>query len=246
MANNKLHGYIPPLLCLVGDVNGNGINGHYDCDIIACPPGTWSPIGRASPDLEPKEGREIHECKPCHRHGSTFIGSRHCGVEALDRGSVNGVFPDHLPGGEANLIWTVVTLCTTIGILVVVIVSRTRKSREEANNRNRANRVRGLNNRNRDHGSDTESYFSEVTENQSVHLTKLDLDDTSMQTVDEDIGTGPMFSEVDNLDEENIELRRTERSGRAGDDERSQGSTESGGGRSRQNMEWWLDVPKVE
>ncbi len=41
VSGNKLEGDVPPMLCLTGDINGNGENGYFNCDTIACPSGTW-------------------------------------------------------------------------------------------------------------------------------------------------------------------------------------------------------------
>ena len=39
ISGNKLVGFVPPMLCLTGDINGNGAYGNYRCDFIACNPG---------------------------------------------------------------------------------------------------------------------------------------------------------------------------------------------------------------
>ena len=78
VSGNKLGGIVPPMLCLTGDINGNGMNNDYNCDMISCPAGTWSAIGRASP-AEIRNGRPYreHSCKPCKKSYS-FLGSRFC------------------------------------------------------------------------------------------------------------------------------------------------------------------------
>lgn len=79
VTGNKLDGVVPPLLCLTGDINGNGANNDFNCDIISCPSGTWSPIGRATP-TEMHNDRPIREytCRPC-QNSHSFLGSRFCG-----------------------------------------------------------------------------------------------------------------------------------------------------------------------
>lgn len=78
VSGNKLVGFVPPMLCATGDINGNGENGEFHCDIIACSAGTWSPIGRATQ----KRSRAIeddnrYECLPCPG-GTEHLGSKLC------------------------------------------------------------------------------------------------------------------------------------------------------------------------
>lgn len=85
VSGNKLDGVVPPMLCLAGDINGNGYQNDFNCDIISCPSGTWSPIGRAT-TAEFHNGKRIreHSCKPCKKT-HTFLGSRQCvGAFSLD------------------------------------------------------------------------------------------------------------------------------------------------------------------
>lgn len=83
VSGNKLDGVVPPMLCLAGDINGNGNNNDFNCDIIACPSGTWSPIGRATPaEFHNGRRKREHSCKPCKKTHS-FLGSRECGGALL-------------------------------------------------------------------------------------------------------------------------------------------------------------------
>jgi len=45
VSDNELIGKIPPMLCLKGGVNGNGRDGTFACEHIACPIGTFSNTG---------------------------------------------------------------------------------------------------------------------------------------------------------------------------------------------------------
>lgn len=78
VSGNKIDGVVPPLLCLKGGINDNGNNNDFNCDIISCPAGTWSPIGRAT-TLELINGKRVreHSCEPCKK-SHTFLGSREC------------------------------------------------------------------------------------------------------------------------------------------------------------------------
>jgi len=249
LANNKLEGYIPPMLCLAGNVNGNGMNGHFNCDVIACPPGSWSPIGRSSPSGV-EQDEEIYECKPCHRHGSAFLGSRQCGG-VLVGGDRGGSFVG-ITAPKEDLLWTIISLIGIIGILVLLTAYRTRKTRQRQ--ANRVSSLGRLNDMDRSHGSDTDSYCTEATETHSVNLTKLDPDDVSIETADDEIGGGldsQMFSKVNDLDEKSVETRtandtradESSRSSRRSTRNRSQQRDEERS--SRQNVEFWLDVPSI-
>jgi len=121
VSGNKLEGNVPPMLCLTGDINGNGKYGDFNCDTIACPSGTWSPIGRASP-YEGSEGgtKQEYSCQPCKK-SLTFLGSKICGGAIMfdsDREPIHGMM--QLGSREFITILTVpllgaclIVLCTT-------------------------------------------------------------------------------------------------------------------------------------
>jgi hypothetical protein len=238
------------MLCVTGDINGNGFNGDFNCDLIACSAGTWSPIGRATPQHMGKEnGFEMHECRPCHKHSSGFLGAVECGTthelggERL-RGST-------IVSGEGNAILILAILCSFVGTLAAFIVYRTRKIRQHELERN-------INLRH-DAGFDTESHCTEATDAHSVFLTKLDPgDDKSVQT--EESGTGTtiahssglagfemiMLSEHDEtLSVESVSLVSAT-SSRGSNASRQRSSI---GSRPRQSTkgqsELWLDVPSI-
>jgi len=45
ISGNKLKGIVPPILCRQAGINGNGDGGKFDCGLIACPIGHYSPTG---------------------------------------------------------------------------------------------------------------------------------------------------------------------------------------------------------
>ena len=51
VAGNRLTGLVPSGLCRKAGINGNGIEGLYSCDVIACRGGTHAPKGRADPGV---------------------------------------------------------------------------------------------------------------------------------------------------------------------------------------------------
>mmetsp|Transcript_17250 Transcript_17250/g.26702 ORF Transcript_17250/g.26702 Transcript_17250/m.26702 type:complete len:666 (-) Transcript_17250:66-2063(-) len=75
LAGNQLVGVVPPMLCLKGNINGNGAGGEYKCDRILCSEGTWSSIGRASP-----EGTGCSVCPV----GAEFLGTTSCFAAVVD------------------------------------------------------------------------------------------------------------------------------------------------------------------
>ena len=241
VANNRLEGFIPPMLCLTGDINGNGMNGDFNCDVVACSPGTWSPIGRASPrGMHSEDGKPIYECRPCHNERSGLIGSKVCGGVHVVLGDHKSV-TDIIEGG-GDIMVTIATLCAAVGILAAFIVYRTMKTRMRALDQTAplafSDRERGGG------GSDTDSYFTDATDTNSVCLTKLDpFDEQSMYTendefVDISVSSGSNGLELSPVDEESDE---DSSNGIRGENS-SQRICQVARPRS---VELWLDVPSI-
>lgn len=79
VSNNHLKGFVPPMFCLAGNVNGNGMDGQFNCDSIACPVGTYNDYGRMV--LEYNELGEVShrdECIPCKDSEASYIGATQC------------------------------------------------------------------------------------------------------------------------------------------------------------------------
>ena len=72
VAANQLTGYVPNSLCRKSGVNGNGLDGLYSCDVIACRSGTYSPIGRADP------GTTGDTCTACNGENYMYLGIMNC------------------------------------------------------------------------------------------------------------------------------------------------------------------------
>lgn len=64
VSGNNLQGLVPPSLCLKDGINGNGENGLYDCNNIACTASSYSSTGYG-------------DCKPCV-YSQNSLGSKHC------------------------------------------------------------------------------------------------------------------------------------------------------------------------
>lgn len=71
VAGNRFLGIVPESLCYKAGLNGNGMNGEFTCDHIACPIGQFSPLGTGSV-ADPKSP----QCQPCLT--ARFIGSKSC------------------------------------------------------------------------------------------------------------------------------------------------------------------------
>ncbi len=71
ISGNKIRGLVPPKLCLKDGVNGNGNDGDYNCDHIACPAYTYNPIGR-------KIAASGYGCFPCQHTADPIIGQKQC------------------------------------------------------------------------------------------------------------------------------------------------------------------------
>lgn len=117
VSGNKIEGFVAPMLCLTGDINGNGENGDFSCDVVSCSAGTWSPIGRATHKTSrfvEEEGR--YECQPCS--GAKYLGTKTCPVAHVVVGSFSKSTGDT---DEivfiAGLIVAALFLCCTSGII---------------------------------------------------------------------------------------------------------------------------------
>jgi len=70
ISDNFIKGIVPPKLCMQR-INGNGEDGKFFCDYIACPEGTYSSTGN---------GYQA-SCKPCD-DDEQFLGKVHCGPKS--------------------------------------------------------------------------------------------------------------------------------------------------------------------
>jgi len=73
ISGNKLRGVLPPLLCMMQELNGNGENNVYYCDRIACPANTFNTFGHHGYHGEP--------CQPCYdvqAPEEAYIGQKKC------------------------------------------------------------------------------------------------------------------------------------------------------------------------
>jgi len=71
ISGNRIKSIVPPMLCLMQGVNGNGLNGDYNCERIACPAGTFGPLGR-------KGSAAGEHCLPCADEDALYLGRKQC------------------------------------------------------------------------------------------------------------------------------------------------------------------------
>lgn len=71
ISGNKIRGIVPNTLCLKTFVNGNGEQGEYNCDKIACPVGTYSYKGYHDAD-------DFSKCFQCMDDSAKFLGLKTC------------------------------------------------------------------------------------------------------------------------------------------------------------------------
>ena len=70
ISGSRVQGLIPPKLCEKNGINGNGNDGDYNCDHLACSAGSYN-----------SKGRKIvgSQCKICHYNSHQVLGSKMCG-----------------------------------------------------------------------------------------------------------------------------------------------------------------------
>ena len=71
IAENVMTGFVPVGLCQKAGINGNGKDGIFSCDTIACHPGTASSLGRA------EGGTSGIKCGACDAN-DLYLGSTAC------------------------------------------------------------------------------------------------------------------------------------------------------------------------
>jgi len=110
ISGNKIRGIIPPKLCFKEGINGNGENGDYNCQRLACPVGTYSLTGR--------EGADYSMCKPC-ADGSIFLGQKECMTNSMKK----GVHGPHDKGMNVNGIVGITAVLVIVGVAVSFFIA---------------------------------------------------------------------------------------------------------------------------
>jgi len=87
LTGNQLQGPLPPLLCTMSGVNGNGVNGEFSCDMIVCPEGTFH-WGGHTPTYQ-------SSCIPCPGN-KDLLGQTTCHVGATDLVSTVGAMSNEV------------------------------------------------------------------------------------------------------------------------------------------------------
>ena len=128
VSGNKLKGEVPPMLCNAGDINGNGRNGVFQCDVIACPIGTYSASGFA----EGIEKLAYRVCRSCP--SNSYLASRGC----EERFSLSAVMDGRTTAGSSNglllvLITIISALCMSFVCQPVLSANEKEEQQQEKN-----------------------------------------------------------------------------------------------------------------
>jgi hypothetical protein len=107
VSNNVMTGFVPLGLCQKSGVNGNGKDGVFTCDTIACQPGSASPLGRAD------AGASGRKCAPCDVN-ALYLGSAACVSTTASTHTSSAITPFGLAG-------EIVLLMLSLGILFFLV-----------------------------------------------------------------------------------------------------------------------------
>lgn len=105
VAGNQLTGYVPNSLCRKSGVNGNGLDGLYSCDVIACRSGTYAPDGRADP------GTTGDTCQVCDGQNEVYIGVMNCNSTSTNSSALTSL---GLTGEIFIVLFGITIICTAI------------------------------------------------------------------------------------------------------------------------------------
>jgi hypothetical protein len=107
VAENQLIGGVPGALCQKKGLNGNGEDGIFMCDVIACRPGTHTSTGRASPG----EGGE--KCRLCEADTNPYLGT----IDCIDEGkNDSAITPFGLVGEIAITVFGLTMICVVLWV----------------------------------------------------------------------------------------------------------------------------------
>ena len=120
ISGNKLRGVLPPMLCMMQELNGNGENNVYYCDRVACPANSFNAFGHHGYHGEP--------CQPCydvHPPEEMYIGQKTC-LNKLKPAS--GGFDwkkeiETLKSSSSNVnVFSIVALSIAIAAMAILII----------------------------------------------------------------------------------------------------------------------------
>jgi hypothetical protein len=121
VTGNKMIGIVPPKLCMT-KVNGNGLGGRYECDLVACPEGTYSNTGMAN----------SRDCLPCN-DGVDYLGNKFCTPGSLNSASSSASDGSNSTGQTVGLVCGLLGVAILFGAGVMFyVVPRFRTMRREA------------------------------------------------------------------------------------------------------------------
>ena len=109
ITGNQLRGIVPLELCKKDGINGNGQNGNFGCDMIACSAGYFSETG---------DGIGDSKCMPC-KEGSSFLGSKICYKSMGFTSKIPNISGKEISRGGAFFIFVFV-IATIVGAIIAV------------------------------------------------------------------------------------------------------------------------------
>ncbi|KAL7504196.1 hypothetical protein ACHAXN_001893 [Cyclotella atomus] len=111
ISGNRIRGVVPPLLCLMEDLNGNGNNNVFHCDRLACPSGSYNSQGRYF------GGGNEEKCMPCYDE-TPFIGQKSC----THKNNPHSIFGQIMDGSQV-VIESTKGLSTKLGFAILFLTS---------------------------------------------------------------------------------------------------------------------------
>jgi Leucine-rich repeat (LRR) protein len=126
ISGNRMKSVVPPMLCLKQGINGNGQNGDYNCQRIACPAGTFSPSGMMAGDY----GEFF--CVPCEDEDANFLGRKQCATIGAHAQSAEGDKLGLDVLGFLNFLVVLSAIGIAVGVFIFIRMRREKYSRGEA------------------------------------------------------------------------------------------------------------------
>jgi len=220
ISGNQLIGIVPPKLCMKG-INGNGIDGAFRCDLIACPQGTYSNTGIADDD---------RTCEPCNDAENYILGKTQCGPEVASGATFIGFTGSSSTAMSPGLVAFIVIIVLASVFFLGFAIYKYRKTLKEDSFDEQELKEFDLSENNYDFPS---SYPSMPPP--SSHSNDLFPDQVVIEEMDDD------FSSITRIRKKKSKRKKKKQS--SSDSVVSEERSES---RSGDANPLWLDVPRLE
>lgn len=119
ITGNEFRGILPHELCRKDGINGNGENGAYECDKIACKSGFMSETGRESDGIK---------CTKCKDGATSYIGSKHCYASTARNGDYDAKTSHIL--SLLVLFFKFILITGTVALAVFIVVKIRKRLKE--------------------------------------------------------------------------------------------------------------------